>query len=257
MWLFDKSPFGIKLQKSTKHELSLAGTEIAFSLPPASLQREILTHRPFEYGIFDYSFNDRIQPLRRHCGFVCYSSGWSVYVREIFKKHIGDLGFTLGVFYANECNSVFSPRQLEKSVNRHIDTWNGPDSDYYLQNRCRLDWHYRNINNTYWLSYQSKSRQKNTGTTTFLTPIEDVCYLYINFHKLYYDIRFDADAYFNQIIDKLMTTVKVELSDAAIRQQQAARIRWPNEQPTDFLPEMTWNVPPVSSSAPLHQYKMS
>ena len=238
--------YGIKLKKSQRHIFNFSGTKLSIQVPPQSLRHGVANQLPYEYNIFDVDRLDlRTEGKQTFGGFICYNSGWSVYEKYfIFPVYTGGLYFSISIDYFDVENSFFISKIFESYVNRELGRLYGPRSEWYLRFKCRLKWHYENINSVNWLSYTTKKNDNSSEMIEYLTPIGDQHYIVISFNKLCVKDDVDINPYLDNITQQLMSKVELILSPDALRQQREAKEKYPNDKPTEFMPELTWSEPP-------------
>jgi len=72
------------------------------------------------------------------------------------------------------------------------------------------------------------------------TPISDEHYLVFAFHKNTYKPDTALPKAYNELITRILDSIRIEWSAEALRQQAIAKEKWPNEVYPEQLPELEW-----------------
>ena len=239
----NKYPKGPKLEIVKEHFLDLSGTRIYFKTPPHTDSDVPFKVKPEKYNIYDksifWSYPDLTESAMEMEG--GYTENWVYYGLPIFKS-IGRLGFGIGVIRNLDFGSLLSPVNFINAINQNINYSAGPLSrlskGYY--SKVRNNWSIQILDRAQFVHYEFHKSHCLHSNGYWVAPISDDHYIYLTFSKLINHEKTNLHQTYDELIENVLSSVRIEWSPDALRQQAEAKQKWPNQSLPGSLPELTW-----------------
>jgi len=237
-------PKGPSLKRGYPHTLDFSGTRVAFATPRHSkitvpfdpMSDRYNLYEPELFGARDDIEND--VPWR-----MCYTEGWSLFGLPLIHGRMGDLNLTITAFHNPRHGSLFRPAHLEQSIEDRLYVTKGPgarEGQFIVLPHSRLRWGINLVHGVNWAHYDVAEVDDLDGETAWVIPLTDEHSLYFFFTRYIFKQNTQLNAAYDDLIEHIMASVKIEWSAEAQRQQTEAKQRWPGETLSANLPELTW-----------------
>ena len=236
-------PTGPSLNKDYPiYTADLSGTQIEFQVPKHTDSTIPYKERPRKFNL--YTIEREVLESGATATEFVFSSSWEFDGFPVIERRIGVLRLTIGILRLSETESLFKPSALEKAILREEYLTYGPQQDYGCS-RCCYQWQtFESDENswvTFWHDWGKGDSDADFSKVTeaqkmYFTTISDEHILYLSF-KL--NIKLENTQVYPEmlkLIEKIMASFSMSLSEDAQRQQQAAKDKWPEDKFSDYVP---------------------
>jgi len=161
-------------------------------------------------------------------------------------RRIGDMKLQICVSKMPEFVSLFRPRHLECAIERFIYA-----SSYSpgISGESRLHWTLRNCNNSAWVNYNLignpgfHNAEEVVGSVWHI-PITDEHLLSVYFKEIIRIKNSRLHETYQKLIEKVMSSFTIKLSEDAQRQKEAVQSQYPDEKLSEHLPPYEFETYP-------------
>jgi len=237
-------PKGPSLKRSYYHTLDFSGTRVAFATPRHSETTVPFNPMPGKYNLYEQElYGVRADIENDVPGIICYTEGWSFFGRPVIHGRMGDLTLSITAFHNPRHGSLFRPAHLEKSIEDRLYVASGPGAGkrrFITLPHSRLRWGVSSVHGINWAHYDVVNVDDLDGHTAWVIPLTDEHSLYFFFTRFIFKQDTQLNTAYDNLIEHIMASVKIEWSAEAQRQQDEAKQRWPGETLSANLPELTW-----------------
>jgi hypothetical protein len=230
--------------KAKEHYLDLSGTKIYFKTPPNNNPDVPFETQPEIYDLYDANIFFQTSYLSKQSSEMegGYSEDWQYTGFPLFGQ-IGSLSLGIGVVHNPEFGSLNNPDNFVAAINQHINYTSGPLSRYEkgYYSHIRKNWFIQSLGDTPFVHYERHVSHALHSMRFWNTQISDEHYMYIVFNKLISYKNTNLDQAYDELIDKILSTIRIEWSADAVKQQIEAKAKWPDQKLPESLPELTWS----------------
>ena len=238
-----KHPKGPDWASAREHHLDLAGTLFYFTVPAHTNSITPFQPKPETYNLYAASrywkHADSIEPASSLEN--VFSIRWQF---GSFWLKIGTLEFDISINHNIAFGSLYKPEHFLSALNQRLNYSVGPLSwEKKGQHQVRKNWSVQHLGQTTFAYYEKSGR---LYTSRFWeTPVSDEYHLILAFRKETYlddaDIRINLDHAYDELIDNIIASIRIEWSTYPSALQAAAKLRWPGETLPATLPELVWS----------------
>ncbi len=239
-------PKGPDWKAAHVHGFNLSGTRLSFTAPmhtDVSVSPDVF---PSVFNLYDQShYKGDPEVPGDFPRFTFFRQGWSFYGLPVVHGRLGDLSLALSVVLNTERESLFNNRAFEKAMIDRLNVDRGPGSGIAPDERrfrCPLNWGSAEVNGATYVHYDVLDLLAASRIhTEWLTPLTDDRFLVFTYtrHAFRQDARCCQEA-FLFLINKIMSSVRIELSPEAQQQKADAERRWPEAKHSEHMPELEW-----------------
>jgi hypothetical protein len=248
-----KHPKGPNWSKAETHCLELSGTRVCFTTPPNNDRDFPFEAQPDKYNIYDDALFSPVEgsdePARTMDG--GFQKNWEFRTllggrdSPIFDT-IGWVRFLVLVVKDESFGSLLEPQSFLKAVNQRINYQAGPRSGHWKEKflHVRKNWRIQYLDDVAFAHYAHHERAADGFVNVsqfWQAPLTDKHYIDLSFDRFIYAKNTRLDAVYDDLIARVMSSVRIEWSADARRQQAEAQAQWPDQALPESLPELTWS----------------
>lgn len=236
-----KNPRGPDFRQAREHVIDLSGSKVHFKSPPHSEINVPFKEMTTSYNIYDESiYKERSDIENDIPGIGCYREGWAFQGKPIIESQIGELTFVIEIYHITGKTSLLHPDNLIDAISNVIFVSKGPGNQPDHRSYCRMNWKVQDFNGTMWSHYDSFQAHNLHGSTEWCTSLSNEHLLYFSFVRYINKPNTELNRAYDELIEKIMSTVRIEWSADALQQQAEAMKKWPDAKLPEHLPELTW-----------------
>lgn len=246
-----KKPKGPNWSRAREHCLDLSGTRICFKTPPNNDRDFPFKKRPTTYNIYNDSLfqatDDSEQPTYMDGGFT---ENWEF--RSLFGSRtsllfgqIGWVRFGVVVIKVDSGGSLYNVDNFLNAIKQSAYYSQGPKSGHsrFKSIHVRKDWKVQKLDQVQFAHYSHHERAEHNMIDViefWATPISKKHYIILRFERYKFTDNSNLDQTYDELIEKVLSTVRIDWSPEALRQQEEARSKWPGQKLPESLPEISW-----------------
>jgi len=243
-----KHPKVISFRRAQDYMLDFSSIQLYFRAPPYHRPGvSFESHLPSRYNLYDpalYQPDERFRaPPYRH---FCFGDLWVCYGLP-FQRYKGWLKMEITLHQYTEHASLFNPAMFETTVDTYIEhRWSPKTCKVYEsgdRSEGRYDWATNQINGDTWVQFDTVSIIEDKTRNLyrcFAIPLSTEHFLVITFDKYQMRLAYDVNAAFDPLIGDIMQSMHFDWSEEALRQQQAAKEKWPGVSYQKTRPDLIW-----------------
>ncbi|VAW60110.1 hypothetical protein MNBD_GAMMA11-1018 [hydrothermal vent metagenome] len=239
-----KHPRGPDWSTAREHCLDFSGTKFYFRVPEHTDPIISFKPKPEKYNIYDESIFWKDTELNNPASFLegGFSIDWQ-FKGSPLSGRVGRLKFSIAITRNTSLGSLYRPDNFIASINQQLNYSLGPLSALSNLYNCRIirkNWSIRSIGQIPYAYYEEHESNSLSSSSYWKTPISDEHYLTFAFHKHIYEPDTTLHQAYNELIEKILSSVRIEWSAEALKQQAIAKEKWPDEKLPEHLPELEW-----------------
>jgi len=238
-----KHPKGPSWAKATEHCLDLSGTKVYFRVPEHTDPTSSFKPKPEKYNIYDDEIFWKNTDFDEPASFMDggYSTGWQFIGFPLFKK-IGRLKFGISVTRNTSLGPLNKPENLVTAINQYLYYSIGPISGHPKgRYSSRKNWFIQNIDKTPFIHYEKHESNSFYKCRYWETAISNEHFISFTFIKHIYKPNTNLHKAYDELIEKILSSIRIEWSAEALKQQAAAKEKWPDDKLPESLPELSWS----------------
>jgi hypothetical protein len=242
--------WGPNIKRRLERRINLSGTSIILDVPDNNdypcpeAEPESQAINLYDLNYSRWESTDHFESER----FGLLGRAWQ-YKRRLIGGNVADVRMNISVFRMPEFQSLFRPRRLECAVERLI--FATPNFSTQESGKNRLNWQIAEGSNR-WVQFEYKGEtalygcKEHMGVVRLL-PLSDEHLLSVVFRFIYYSDSEIARKKCLALMDTIMASFRLTLSEDAIRQKNEVEKLYPYEKISAHLPPYEFETVKVLS----------